>query len=43
MTIKTARVWDARTGAPVGAPLQHADAVLSAVLQPGRDPRGDGI
>ena len=23
---KTARVWDARTGAPVGAPLQHADA-----------------
>ena len=27
---KTARVWDARTGAAVGAPMQHADAVVKA-------------
>ena len=31
---RTARVWDARTGAPVGAPLQHADRVRSAVFSP---------
>ena len=27
-------LWHARTGAPVGAPLQHADGVLSAVFSP---------
>ena len=27
---KTARVWDARTGVPVGAPMRHADVVSRA-------------
>ena len=27
---KTARVWDAATGAPIGEPMQHDDAVYSA-------------
>ena len=28
----TARVWDARTGQPVGAPLQHVGAVSAAAF-----------
>jgi WD40 repeat protein len=28
----TARVWDATTGKPIGAPLQHADQVDTAVF-----------
>jgi hypothetical protein len=31
---KTARVWDARTGQPVGAPLEHAADIWSAVFSP---------
>jgi len=29
---QTARVWDARTGRPVGAPLQHQDVIFSAAF-----------
>ena len=31
---KTARVWDATTGAPIGQHLQHADRVWSAAFSP---------
>ena len=31
---KTARVWDADTGKPVGAPLQHQGTVISAAFSP---------
>jgi hypothetical protein len=31
---KTARIWDARTGAPVGAPLWHKDIVWAASFSP---------
>ncbi len=30
----TARVWDVRTGEPVGRPLRHGDAVLDAAFSP---------
>ena len=30
----TARVWDAATGRPVGAPLQHKGAVRFAAFSP---------
>jgi WD40 repeat protein len=30
----TARIWDARTGEPIGKPLQHADSVLQAAFSP---------
>jgi WD40 repeat protein len=29
---KTARLWDARTGAPIGAPLVHKDVVFGALF-----------
>jgi WD40 repeat protein len=29
---KTARIWDARTGEPIGKPLQHQDGVLAATF-----------
>ena len=31
---KTARVWDADTGKPVGEPMTHGEAVLSASFSP---------
>ena len=31
---KTARVWDASTGAPVGTPLRHGDKINSAIFSP---------
>ena len=31
---KTARLWDAATGAPIGQPLQHDGQVLSAAFSP---------
>src|SRR5258705_2963513 len=31
---KTARVWDATTGAPVGEPMRHEDEVVAAVFSP---------
>jgi WD40 repeat protein len=30
----TARIWDARTGAPIGKPLQHRDSVNAAAFDP---------
>jgi hypothetical protein len=30
----TARIWDARTGAPIGQPLQHKDTVWAANFSP---------
>jgi hypothetical protein len=30
----TARVWDAATGQPIGAPLQHQDVVMAVVWSP---------
>jgi len=31
---RTAQVWDARTGAPLGAPMRHAERLRSAVFSP---------
>jgi hypothetical protein len=31
---KTARLWDATTGAPVGEPMRHGDEVVAAVFSP---------
>src|SRR6478609_7529785 len=31
---KTARLWDATTGAPVGEPMRHEDEVVAAVFSP---------
>ncbi len=31
---RTARLWDAATGAPLGAPMRHEEAVLSAAFSP---------
>jgi WD40 repeat protein len=31
---KTARIWDAATGKPVGEPLRHEDGVMSAAFSP---------
>jgi len=31
---KTARLWDATTGAPVGEPMHHEDEVVAAVFSP---------
>ena len=31
---KTARLWDATTGAPVGEPMRHDDEVVAAVFSP---------
>lgn len=31
---KTARLWDARTGAPVGEPMRHEDEVVAAAFSP---------
>ena len=31
---RTARLWDAATGAPIGVPLQHEDGVNSAAFSP---------
>ena len=39
----TARVWDARTGQPVGAPLQHHGRRLVGGVQRRRHARGDGV
>ena len=39
----TARIWEVRTGKPIGPPLQHARTVLEGGLQPGRPPRGDRV
>ena len=40
---KTARVWDAATGAPIGKPLQHEDTVSSAAFSPDGDAGGDRV
>jgi WD40 repeat protein len=31
---KTARLWDATTGAPIGEPMRHEDEVVAAVFSP---------
>src|SRR5262249_50010673 len=31
---KTARLWDAATGAPIGEPMRHEDEVVDAVFSP---------
>jgi WD40 repeat protein len=31
---KTARLWEARTGRPLGIPLEHQDAVLAVAFSP---------
>ena len=36
---KTARIWDANTGEPIGNPLQHDDVVDTAAF----DPKGERI
>ena len=40
---RTARVWDARTGQPVGAPLQHRLSSHVGGVQPRRHARGDRV
>jgi len=35
----TARIWDARTGEPIGKPLQHGDSVVAAAF----DPKGERV
>ena len=39
----TARVWDVRTGRPIGAPLQHADDVTSAAFSTDGTRVADGV
>ena len=34
VTVKNAQVWDARTGEPIGKPLQHEDKVNCAAFDP---------
>jgi WD40 repeat protein len=36
---RTARIWDARTGEPIGKPLQHAGSVVAAAF----DPKGERV
>ena len=31
---KTARLWDATSGKPIGEPMKHEDAVISAQFSP---------
>ena len=40
---KTARVWDATTGAPIGEPLQHDDYRPKRDVQPRRRAGGDRV
>jgi WD40 repeat protein len=36
---ETARIWDARTGEPIGKPLQHGSSVEAAAF----DPKGERV
>ena len=40
---KTARVWDAVSGKPVGEPLKHEDVVYFSAVQSGWSAGGDRL
>ena len=39
---KTARLWDVKTGQPIGAPLKHEGVGHCRGVQPRRPDRADG-